>query len=226
MSVLEVLLSLDSQARKNVNRRAADLSLGHLINIGDRVLKLAPMAIVPAARAAMKKPSVNWAPRVAGLALPVIGKKAVVGRLAGGAATLATHPSTAVAASAMITPANALLLAAGVVGIDRLVRGLAARALRPRALTSPIAARITSLQDGRCLATGGLGLGFARCGAAGTEEWRFVHVRLPPGARQAMLGLVHGVDGMRLFVAQPPRQKAYVPAAPGVTPGASSGVVP
>ena len=219
MTLLEVLLSFDSLARKNVNRRATELSLGRLINVGDRVIKLAPMAVV-------KKPPVNWAPRVVGLGLPVIGKKAMTGRLAGGVATLVTHPSTAAVASAMITPANALLLAAGVVGIDRLVRGLAARALRPRALTSPIAARITSLQDGRCLATAGLGLGFARCGAAGTEEWRFVHVRLPPGARQAMLGLVHGVDGMRLFVAQPPRQKAYVPAAPGVTPGASSGVVP
>ena len=212
MGVVEVLLLWDQLARQNVNRRAAELSLGHLIHVGDRVIKFVPKGVIPAALPAFMAPA-NWAAvaRLVKLVSPVIvAKRALAGtavRLLGrGAATLATSPVTAAAAT-MITPPNALLIAAAGMGVDRLVQVVVVRALRPRAVAPPVPARIASILDGRCLASG-TPLRFARCGTAGTEEWRFERVA-PRVAltRQAVLGLVHGVDGVRFFAAPPPRRK-------------------
>ena len=203
MGAVETLLAWDTVARHNVNKRAAELSVGHLIHIGDRVIKLAPKVppvIVPVAKEAMKKGPANWvaATRLAGLVSPVI-----IGKRMFTPAIMPAIPKVIV--TSLITAPNALLLAAAGVGVDRLAHGLAARALRPHVIGPSVVMRISSVKDGRCLTKGGLGLGFTRCGAAGTDEWRFERTApRVPLTRQAVLGLVHGADGTRFFaVAEP-----------------------
>ena len=203
MGAVETLLAWDTVARHNVNKRAAELSVGHLIHIGDRVIKLAPKVppvIVPVAKEAMKKGPANWvaATRLAGLVSPVI-----IGKRMFTPAIMPAIPKVIV--TSLITAPNVLLLAAAGVGVDRVVHGLAARALRPHVIAPSVVMRISSVKDGRCLTKGGLGLGFTRCGAAGTDEWRFERTApRVPLTRQAVLGLVHGADGTRFFaVAEP-----------------------
>ena len=184
--LVENLLRWDQLARLNVNQRAAELSLGHLIHIGDRVIKIAPT--IP--------PVVNhWVAgtRLAGLVSPVIIGKRLF--------TPAIAPIPKVIVTSLITAPNALLLTAAGVAVER----LAARALGPRRIAPPAAMRISSLKDGRCLTNGGLGLGFKRCGAAGTDEWRFERTSpRVPLTRKAVLGLIHGANGERFFaVAEP-----------------------
>ena len=202
MGAVETLLAWDTVARHNVNKRAAELSVGHLIHIGDRVIKLAPKVppvIVPVAKEAMKKGPANWvaATRLAGLVSPVI-----IGKRMFTPAIMPAIPK--VIFTSLITAPNVLLLAAANVGVDRLVHGLAA-SLRPHVTKPPVAMRISSVQDDLCLTKDGLGLGFTRCGAAGTDEWRFERTApRVPLTRQAVLGLVHGADGTRFFaVAEP-----------------------
>ena len=209
MGPVETLLAWDQLARHNVNQRAVELSLGHLIHIGDRVIKLVPKAVVPVVKKVASKGPANWvaATRLAGLVSPVIiGKRLFTPIIA---------PIPKVIVTSLITAPNALFVAAAGVGVERLVQGLAARALGPRVIAPPVVTRISSLQDGRCLTKGGLGLGFTRCGAAGTDEWRFE--RTAPRVlltRQAVQGLVHGVNGVRFFaVAEPDAPGTWWPSS-------------
>ena len=112
--MLQTLLGWDGVARHDVNKRAAELSLGHLIHVGDRVVKLAPKAIVPVAKVA-KGPAANWvaAKRLAGLVSPVVIWKRMI--------TPAIMPAIPkVIVTSLITAPNVLLLAAAGAGVDRL----------------------------------------------------------------------------------------------------------
>ena len=127
MGPVETLLAWDQLARHNVNQRAVELSLGHLIHIGDRVIKLAPKAVVPVVKKVASKGPANWvaATRLAGLVSPVIiGKRLFTPIIA---------PIPKVIVTSLITAPNALFVAAAGVGVERLVQGLAARAFRAAA---------------------------------------------------------------------------------------------
>ena len=194
----ETLKAWETVARHDVNKRAATLSLGHLIHIRDRVVK-------PVAKVAMKKGPANWVAATRLTGLVIIGKRMF---------TPAIMPAIPkVIFTSLITAPNVLLLAAANVGVDRLVHGLAA-SLRPHVTKPPVAMRISSVQDDLCLTKDGLGLGFTRCGAAGTDEWRFERTApRVPLTRQAVLGLVHGADGTRFFaVAEPDPPGTWSPS--------------
>ena len=210
MGPVETLLVWDQLARNNVNYRAAELGLSHLIHIGPRVIKLAPKAAAPVVKKVASKGAANW---VAATPLAGLVPSAILARRLLTPTIVAPVPK--VIATSLITAPNAMLLAAAGLGVERLVQGLAARALGPRVIESPAGTRISSLQDGRCLTKGGLGLGFARCGAVGTDEWRFE--RTAPRVlltRQVVLGLVRDAHGARFFaVAEPDAPGTWWPSS-------------
>lgn len=210
MGAVETLLVWDQLARNNVNYRAAELGLSHLIHIGPRLIKLAPKAAAPVIKQVASKGAANW---VAATPLAGLVPSAIIAKRLFTPAIVAPVPK--VIATSLITAPNAMLLAAAGLGVERLVQGLASRALGPRVIESATGTRISSLQDGRCLTKGGLGLGFARCGAVGTDEWRFE--RTAPRVlltRQAVLGLVHGAHGARFFaVAEPDAPGTWWPSS-------------
>ena len=205
MGLVEVFLAWDKLARDNVNRRAAELGWENL-KVGYRVIKAVPKTpakmAVPAAidwAAASKyvryaAPVFAWKPVIA-VSRALTGAAGAAGA-AGGAATANAAPT----AMAAVSPVNALLLAAGSVGIERLVFLTIGRTLRLRPIGPPESTRLSSLQDGRCLLSAPLR--FASC--ADGPEWKLE--RLAPGVPltgHKVLGLVHGADGSRLFVVRP-----------------------
>ena len=199
MGPVETLQAWNQLARIDVNQRAAELGLSHLIRIGPRVINLAPKAALPVVKKGASKRAATW---VAATPLAGLVPSAIVGKRLLTRTVIAPVPKGI--ATSLITAPNALSLVVQLVaglGVERLAQRLwAPHGVGPRAGT-----RILSLQDGRCLTKGGMGLGFAHCGAVGADEWRFE--RTAPRVlltRQTVLGLVHDRRGARFFaVAEP-----------------------
>ena len=107
MGAVETLLVWDQLARNNVNYRAAELGLSHLIHIGPRVIKLAPKAAAPVVKKVASKGAANW---VAATPLAGLVPSAILARRLLTPTIVAPVPK--VIATSLITAPNAMLLAA------------------------------------------------------------------------------------------------------------------
>ena len=71
MGPVETLLVWDQLARNNVNYRAAELGLSHLIHIGPRVIKHVPKVAAPVVKKVASKGAANWVAATVAFPLPV-----------------------------------------------------------------------------------------------------------------------------------------------------------